>query len=246
MLRIGEIAELVGVTQRTIRHYHHVGLLPEPPRDASGYRCYGMDDVVRLIRVRQLATLGLSLAEVSDALKEGAAADLSEVLTELDAELARREAEIRRQRETVARLLAGHGEPGLSPEVTAALRELSSAVAPEVIELERNAARLLEHVAPAAWAAGLAGLYGRVAADPDLVARLAALSRRFMEVADDQVERLAAEFAEALRPLLPAPSAEHTVEPVGELLSELMIADCSPAQQRTIRLAADRLQGGSS
>lgn len=29
-MRIGEIAALVGVTTRAIRHYHHVGLLPEP------------------------------------------------------------------------------------------------------------------------------------------------------------------------------------------------------------------------
>ncbi|WP_169807973.1 MerR family transcriptional regulator [Actinomadura hibisca] len=243
MLRIGEIAELVGVTQRTIRHYHHVGLLPEPARDASGYRSYGMDDVVRLIRVRQLASLGLSLAEVADALADGSA-DLTEVLTDLDAELARREAEIRRQRETVARLLAGGGEPGLSPEVTAALHELSSAVDPEIIELERNAARLLEHVAPAAWAAGMAGMYGQVAADPDRTARLAALSRRFMDLADDEVEEVAAGFVEELGALLPAPVPDQADDPLGGLLGELMIADFSPAQQRVIRLAAERLQEG--
>jgi DNA-binding transcriptional MerR regulator len=40
-LRIGELADLAGVTVRTIRHYHAKGLLAEPPRDPSGYRRYG-------------------------------------------------------------------------------------------------------------------------------------------------------------------------------------------------------------
>ncbi|WP_157880243.1 MerR family DNA-binding transcriptional regulator, partial [Streptomyces katrae] len=37
-MRIGEIAALVGVTTRAVRHYHHVGLLPEPGRRANRYR----------------------------------------------------------------------------------------------------------------------------------------------------------------------------------------------------------------
>ena len=31
-----ELAELAGVTVRTLRHYHQIGLLPEPPRTAGG------------------------------------------------------------------------------------------------------------------------------------------------------------------------------------------------------------------
>jgi hypothetical protein len=37
-LRIGEIARLVGVTTKTVRHYEKVGLLGEPERSGSGYR----------------------------------------------------------------------------------------------------------------------------------------------------------------------------------------------------------------
>ncbi|MFE1561061.1 MerR family DNA-binding transcriptional regulator, partial [Streptomyces sp. NPDC058734] len=39
-MRIGEIAALVGVSTRAVRHYHHVGLLPEPERRPNGYRAY--------------------------------------------------------------------------------------------------------------------------------------------------------------------------------------------------------------
>ncbi len=62
-MRTGEIAALVGVTTRAIRHYHHVGLLPEPERRSNGYRAYGVRDAVLPARVRRLTELGLSLDE---------------------------------------------------------------------------------------------------------------------------------------------------------------------------------------
>lgn len=39
-LHIGEVAQLLGVTPRTIRHYQKVGLLAEPERTGAGYRLY--------------------------------------------------------------------------------------------------------------------------------------------------------------------------------------------------------------
>ena len=39
-LRIGEVAELLGVTPKAIRHYHKRGLLAEPTRSEGGYRLY--------------------------------------------------------------------------------------------------------------------------------------------------------------------------------------------------------------
>jgi DNA-binding transcriptional MerR regulator len=43
-MRIGELAGLVGISTRAIRHYHHVGLLAEPARKANGYREYSLRD----------------------------------------------------------------------------------------------------------------------------------------------------------------------------------------------------------
>jgi DNA-binding transcriptional MerR regulator len=63
---IGELAGLVGISTRAIRHYHHVGLLAEPARKANGYREYSMRDAVELARVRRLTELGLSLDELAD------------------------------------------------------------------------------------------------------------------------------------------------------------------------------------
>ena len=65
-LRIGEVAEQVGVTTRTIRYYEELGLLGAAAERSKGaHRLYGEADVVRLqglIRLRDL--LGLSLDEL--------------------------------------------------------------------------------------------------------------------------------------------------------------------------------------
>jgi MerR family transcriptional regulator, repressor of the yfmOP operon len=65
-LRIGEVAERVGVTTRTIRYYEELGLLGGGDvRSKGAHRQYGEGDVARLrelIRLRDL--LGLSLDEL--------------------------------------------------------------------------------------------------------------------------------------------------------------------------------------
>lgn len=58
MMPIGELASAAGVTVRTVRHYHSVGLLPEPAKRPNGYREYGTRD---LLRIRRLVALGLTL-----------------------------------------------------------------------------------------------------------------------------------------------------------------------------------------
>jgi DNA-binding transcriptional MerR regulator len=115
---------LVGISTRAIRHYHRVGLLAEPARKANGYREYSLRDAVELARVRRLTELGLSLDEAGDALAGDAGRDLVEILRELDADLARQEADLRQRRARLAQLLrqaeAG-GQPSeqapVSPEL---------------------------------------------------------------------------------------------------------------------------------
>lgn len=104
-MRIGELAGLVGISTRAIRHYHRIGLLAEPARKANGYREYSLRDAVEVARVRRLTELGLSLDEVGDALADDVGRDLAEILRELDADLARQEENIRQRRARLARLL---------------------------------------------------------------------------------------------------------------------------------------------
>ena len=69
MLTIGQLAAHAGVTVRAVRHYHAKGLLPEPERDASGYRRYDAKAVVDLIKIRTLADAGVPLARVKELLR---------------------------------------------------------------------------------------------------------------------------------------------------------------------------------
>jgi DNA-binding transcriptional MerR regulator len=82
-VRIGELAGLVGISTRAIRHYHRIGLLAEPERKANGYREYSLRDAVELARVRRLTELGLSLDEVGDALAGDASSDTATLLRQL-------------------------------------------------------------------------------------------------------------------------------------------------------------------
>lgn len=68
-MRIGELAELVGVTTKTIRYYESIGLLVEPERTSSGYRDYTVDAVERLGFIRDAQASGLTLAEIASVLE---------------------------------------------------------------------------------------------------------------------------------------------------------------------------------
>lgn len=67
-LKIGDVAERGGVNLQTIRYYEREGLLPEPPRLASGYRVFP-ESAVRQVRfIKRAQELGFSLAEIRELL----------------------------------------------------------------------------------------------------------------------------------------------------------------------------------
>lgn len=68
-LYIGEVAELFDVTTKTLRHYEELGLL-SPEREENDYRRYGPQDVLRVQRIRQLQTLGMSLRQIKAVLEK--------------------------------------------------------------------------------------------------------------------------------------------------------------------------------
>ena len=65
---VQELAERAGISGRTLRHYHQIGLL-EPDRVGSnGYRYYGTDAVSRLQRILLLRETGMPLTDIADVL----------------------------------------------------------------------------------------------------------------------------------------------------------------------------------
>ena len=71
LLRIQEVADLVGLTARSIRYYEEVGLLEPAARSEGAYRLYDPDDVARLEFIKGLRDdAGFSLAEIRQLLED--------------------------------------------------------------------------------------------------------------------------------------------------------------------------------
>ena len=64
-----ELARRTGCNLETVRYYEKVGLLPEPPRTASGYRSYNSTHERRLRFVLRARELGFSLDEIRELLR---------------------------------------------------------------------------------------------------------------------------------------------------------------------------------
>jgi MerR family transcriptional regulator, repressor of the yfmOP operon len=75
-LRIGEVAQVVGVTTRTLRYWEQVGLVAPSGRPHGGQRLYSTVEVDRAVRIRELqCLLGLSLTEIHAVLQTDDALD---------------------------------------------------------------------------------------------------------------------------------------------------------------------------
>jgi len=68
-MTIGKVASGAGVNLQTVRYYERRGLLPRPPRAASGYRQYDANAVARLRFIKRAQDLGFSLAEIGELLE---------------------------------------------------------------------------------------------------------------------------------------------------------------------------------
>src|SRR4051794_18997730 len=70
MKTVKEVAELSGVTVRTLHHYDEIGLLRPTERSESGYRLYYRADLERLQEILGWRELGFSLAEIAALIDE--------------------------------------------------------------------------------------------------------------------------------------------------------------------------------
>lgn len=140
-LRIGELAGLAGTTPRAIRHYHAIGLLAEPERDESGYRRYGPEHVVGVVRIRRLRSLGMPLDQIAGQLPERG--DLTAALRSLADEISTQIEELVQLRARVLDIAASGAAEAPLDSWTAAL----GADAPLPAE-EHEAVELLDALHP--------------------------------------------------------------------------------------------------
>ncbi|MEU6891701.1 MerR family DNA-binding transcriptional regulator [Streptomyces sp. NPDC046557] len=78
---IGEAAALTGTTPDAIRHFHRIGLLPEPERNPRERRRYGYGDLVGVLWARATTELGLPPAEAG---RDDPPAELEELEASLE------------------------------------------------------------------------------------------------------------------------------------------------------------------
>jgi MerR family mercuric resistance operon transcriptional regulator len=67
-LTIGQVARKAQVNVETVRYYERRGLIPRPPRRASGYRQYSEEAIKRIRFIKHAKELGFSLREIGELL----------------------------------------------------------------------------------------------------------------------------------------------------------------------------------
>jgi DNA-binding transcriptional MerR regulator len=236
-----ELAELAGVTVRTLRHYHQIGLLPEPPRTAGGYRHYDVSHLVRLLRISRMTALGIQLSALPAMLDDAAAAE--ELLDELDRRAAADIERLTARRADIAALRHSGGPPDLPPELSAWRSAPGSELPAGMARHEREQLLLIGHLLGRRHPSSLAALLGdageELAASAPLTARFYALDD---DTPDDEVAQLIGELVTRLRPVVARLADLPTVDAqAAALLDELSEQALRPAQRSVLRRVQRRL-----
>jgi DNA-binding transcriptional MerR regulator len=221
-LRIGELARCAGVTSRAIRHYHSTGLLPEPARDASGYRRYGPGDLVRLVHICRLRALGMPIDQIASVLAgtPDAGADLPAALLALADDV---DAEIDRLRGVHDRLITMAESDELDDAadlLTAGLRVRG------LLEPAEGRAAYLVDAEPYPVEAPARDLVRGISEDVTGSDRFNDLLDRFRSVTGDEVESLAQAFAAVI------PTPRDPVQAVDLPMMDRLLGDRLTAAQR--------------
>ncbi len=211
-MRSAEAATLAGVTPRTLRHYHQMGILPEPDRDFSGYRMYTLGDVADVIRIRRLAALGVPLIRTREFMSHGAGG--ARELDDLDRELAEQIALLQAQRAALACIRASGADPDLAPELASFIDLLTEGLSPDLAQLASHETIVGYQVTPLAERPTFEALVAALSVH-DTRAELHAINALISAVPDDappaEIEQIAAHAVAFNRRLLPlAPQRKAT------------------------------------
>jgi DNA-binding transcriptional MerR regulator len=245
MITIGQLADYAGVTIKAVRHYHQRGLLAEPPRDSSGYRRYGAQHAIELVKIKPLAEAGVPLARIRELL----AADpdrFAAATAEIDRDLRQRAEQLLRTRERIAQLRAGD-RLFLSAEVADYLDQLQElGISQRMVRMERDIWILLRSVSPkeaAIWIADKRDAIG----DPEFRALYREYDAAFDWSPDDpRLYPLADRTARWLanRPGRLADGARPVPDPTITHLVTTSASASSPAWDRLTDIARERLTDG--
>lgn len=261
-LRIGEVAHLLDITTKTIRHYHKVGLLAEPQRTQAEYRLYGASDVLRLLRIRRLQDLGLSLAQIKSILgmpeqESSLRRVLEHIAADIDGQM--RQLAVRRKRiqvflaqDSLDTVADPHATPQILEIAQARLAEYGIVPTDAVWQQDRAIFGALDALhLPDGAQQQLHDVVRRTMDDPEQMRRIVAIGERFAALASENVDspQVALLVEEVRRsgwldqlqhvhPSARGPDDEHDL--LGMLLTEITAAMLSPAQQRFLQHIRER------
>ena len=261
-MRSNEVAKLAGVTVRTLRHYHQMGVLPEPARSGNGYRDYSAADLARVLRIKRLASLGFPLARIGSVLEEmdapkadpntgstttGTAPSPMSALEELDCELALEIERLQEQRRTIAELRAENLDPDLPVRFARILRMLPGVnTLTDASPADRTALIVAGHLYDDDELGELERVIECIA-NENLVQALEQLDERLGALAPDapELERAALvdESLETLAPVIACFDTANWLRPSTDrerFLDEIAFEGNNPAQQDVY----DRIERG--
>lgn len=115
-MKIGQASAASGISERMIRHYEKIGLMPTAARRQSGYRDYTNRDVNTLAFIGRARDLGFSIEDIGKLLqlwqdRGRASADVKAVALARVAELRRKERQLHEMRRSLEHLAAScHGD----------------------------------------------------------------------------------------------------------------------------------------
>lgn len=243
MLTIGQLARQAGVSAKAVRVYHAKGLLPEPARDASGYRRYDAQAVIDLARIVTLAQAGVPLARIPQVLNADETADQ---LDRIDAELRERIRQLE-QRRTRLRDVEHPDRLCLPPEAIAFMERLRPVGLSERHERAvRDGWILACALAPDV---ARAILRNRIALldDPEYIAVLRGYDEAIEWSPDDPRLDAIADTAAALARRMTLPSDLPDFRKVPRQVVELLTTHLdSPAWQRLDELVAQRVSAAKN
>lgn len=248
-MKIGQLAAFAGTTTRTVRHYHRLGLLPEPSRQSNGYRNYTVADGVRLLRIRRLATNGVPLGSVaailsdqkSDIDERDVVADLRALISNIDDE----QAVLARRKSALTAMLVdaeqGVSLSALPADLAAAfgvaIDGASTVAVGAALRYERD---LMEGLVLSGNAADeILSAYGETLADEDRRARYLALLERWSELEGRSLDTVAHEVDSIVVALLEMfgtgmlPPPGDGMADMGSMSLDDVITD--PAQREVVR-----------
>jgi DNA-binding transcriptional MerR regulator len=242
MITIGQLASYAGVTIKAVRHYHQRGLLEEPPRDSSGYRRYGVEHAIELVKIKTLAEAGVPLARIKELLAAGPD-QFATAIADIDSRLQDRAAELVRTRERIAQLGAGD-RLFVSAEMADYLDQLQKlGVSERTVQMERDIWILLQSVSPAETAIWFADKCAAMR-DPEFRALYLEYDAAYdWSPEDPRLYQLAARTGRWIASRPAVGDSERLLDPAIAQLVTTSVGVSSPAWRRLADIAEERRAG---